>query len=497
MFNDEISELKKIISASKKHNNNELFWLEFKTNFPDEEVMFDILGKNVSGIANSCTYHKKEFGYIVCGVEDETLKEVGVDFDPFNLKKGNQDLEIYLRSKLIGVDFEMIPFNKDNKKFLMIRISKSLGQISRFNKISYFRVGKNIKPLNACSQELQLKMHYSIRKSEFWDRAILSDIEISTVLEKLHYDVYYLRQRKSIPTNSNNIIKDFIDEGFLKQTEKGFDITFLGMVLFARNLYEIDETLNKRIRITTFKNNSKIDGYTHDIYGQKGYAAAFEDMVNYIISQIPEDQIVEGINRKHQHKFSITSIREFLANMIIHQDFFDSSNPTIEIYPDRIQFVNIGTCLVEVDRIMDAVPKTRNPKLVDIMRRLRFCEQQGSGIDRAVREIEQMMLPAPNFENKPNGFIATLYALKSFNSYTDKEKMKACYLHICLEYIWQKENNYRLATNQTIRERFNLSLKKQSTVSNLIKICIEHNLIKKFDPDSNSKKYQKYIPYWA
>jgi predicted HTH transcriptional regulator len=181
----------------------------------------------------------------------------------------------------------------------------------------------------------------------------------------------------------------------------------------------------------------------------------------------------------------------------LHQDFLDSSNPTIEIYPDRIEFVNIGTCLVDVDRIMDAVPRTRNPKLVDIMRRLRFCEKQGSGIDRAVKEIEQMTLPAPSFENKTNGFIATLYAQKPFDSYTEKEKIEACYLHVCLEYIWQKENRYRLATNQTIRERFGVPKEKYTTVSGLIKKCLERKLIRKFDPSNKAPRYEKYVPIWA
>jgi predicted HTH transcriptional regulator len=181
----------------------------------------------------------------------------------------------------------------------------------------------------------------------------------------------------------------------------------------------------------------------------------------------------------------------------IASDFLDSSNPTIEIYPDRIEFVNIGTCLVDVDRIMDAVPRTRNPKLVDIMRRLRFCEKQGSGIDRAVKEIEQMTLPAPSFENKTNGFIATLYAQKPFDSYTEKEKIKACYLHVCLEYIWQKENRYRLATNQTIRERFGVPKEKYTTVSGLIKKCLERKLIRKFDPSNKAPRYEKYVPIWA
>ena len=497
MFEQRIKKLQEILEISKTCNNNELFWIEFKTNFVDEHQRLKLFGENISGIANSCTYYKRDFGYIICGIEDKTLVEKGVDFDPFNMKVGNQDLELNLRSKLVGVDFEFLPFKKDGKDFLIIEIYKSQGQISSFEKIQYFRLGKNIKKLSDCSQEIQQKMFYSIRNSQFWNKSVLENISENEVLNLLHYDVYYIKQNKPIPTNVENIIADFLDEGFLVKNEDNYDITFLGGVLFARNLYKIDDLLDKRVRVITFKTKSKINGYTNDIYGQKGYIAGFEDIVNYILSQIPEDQIVEGISRKHQHKFSLVSIREFLANTLIHQDFLDSSNPTIEIYPDRIEFVNIGVCLVDINRIMDAVPKTRNPKLVDIMRRLKICEKQGSGIDRAVKDIEQMVLPAPHFENKPNGFIATLYADKPFESYTEKEKVMACYLHVCLEYIWQNENGFRLASNQTIRERFKIPLKKASTASNLIKKCIDEKLIKKFDPDNNSRKFQKYIPYWV
>lgn len=497
MFEKEVKKLQEILNHSKECNNSELFWIEFKTNFKDNDAMFFSFGKNISGIANSCTYNKRDRGYIVCGIEDKTLKEKGIKFDPFNLRKGNQDVEIYLRSKLVGVDFEIFPFKKDGKDFLLIEVGKSLGQISTFDKVAYFRVGKNVKILTDCSQAIQQKMNFSIRNSEFWNRAVFEGVTISEVLEKLHYDVYYLRQEKPIPTKFDSIAKDFIDEGFLKKNNENFDITFLGVILFARDLYKIDDLLDKRVRIITFKNNSKIDGYTQDIYGQKGYAAAFKDILSYIVSQIPEDQIVEGGGRKHQNKFSKKSIREFLSNMLIHQDFLESSNPTIEIYPDRVEFVSIGTCLVDVKRIMDAVPKTRNPKLVDIMRRLRFCEKQGSGIDRAVQEIEEMALPAPSFENKPNGFIATLYAHKPFDAYTENEKIEACYLHVCLEYVWQKENEYRLANNQTIRERFDVPREKYTTISNLIQKCIEKKLIRKFDPNNKAPRYEKYVPGWA
>jgi predicted HTH transcriptional regulator len=318
MFEKEIKKLQEVLKISKACNNNELYWIEFKTNFVDENSKLNLFGQNISGIANSCTYHKRDFGYIICGIEDQTLVEKGVDFDPFNMKVGNQDLELILRSKLVGVDFELFPFKKNDKNFLIIEISKSQGQVSSLDKIQYFRQGKNIKKLSDCSPETQLKMVYSIRNSQFWNKPVIDKISKNEILNLLHYDVYYLKQKKPIPTNIDNVIVDFLDEGFLVKNENIYDITLLGGILFARDLFKIDELLDKRVRIITFKTRSKIDGYTNDIYGHKGYIASFEDMINYILSQIPEDQIVEGISRKHQHKFSLVGIREFLANTLIH-----------------------------------------------------------------------------------------------------------------------------------------------------------------------------------
>jgi|LakMenE18May11ns_1017448.scaffolds.fasta_scaffold9876053_2 ATP-dependent DNA helicase RecG len=54
-----------------------------------------------------------------------------------------------------------------------------------------------------------------------------------------------------------------------------------------------------------------------------------------------------------------------------------------------------------------------------------------------------------------------------------------------------------LATNQTIRERFNLPKEKYTAISNLIKKCLELKLIRKFDPDNKAPRYEKYVPLWA
>ena len=52
-------------------------------------------------------------------------------------------------------------------------------------------------------------------------------------------------------------------------------------------------------------------------------------------------------------------------------------------------------------------------------------------------------------------------------------------------------------TNTTLRERFRIDKNNSSTVSRLISLAIEKNVIKDFDPDGTTKKFKKYIPYWA
>lgn len=47
------------------------------------------------------------------------------------------------------------------------------------------------------------------------------------------------------------------------------------------------------------------------------------------------------------------------------------------------------------------------------------------------------------------------------------------------------------------RERFKIDKNNSSTVSRLIATAIEKGVIKDFDHNGNTKKFKKYIPFWA
>lgn len=72
------------------------------------------------------------------------------------------------------------------------------------------------------------------------------------------------------------------------------------------------------------------------------------------------------------------AIREIVANALVHQDFTVSgTGPTIEIFANRIEIINSGIPLVDIKRIVDNPPKSRNEKLASLMRRFRICEELG------------------------------------------------------------------------------------------------------------------------
>lgn len=186
------------------------------------------------------------------------------------------------------------------------------------------------------------------------------------------------------------------------------------------------------------------------------------------------------------------AIRELVANALIHQNLFETgSGPMVEIFDDRMEITNPGEPLVSVDRFLDTPPKSRNEALASLMRRFRICEERGSGIDKVVSQTEDYQLPAPLFE-VPQGFTRTiLFAHKDLEDMSREDRVRACYLHACLQYV-ERQN----MTNKSLRERFGLVESKVAQVTRIINASLDAGLIKKINV-SESRRDSAYVPFWS
>lgn len=119
-------------------------WVEFKTNNVDPEM----IGKTISALANGAVLAEKMNAYLVWGIDDKTHEIVGTELRLPLLRKGNSELESWLRSMLSSyADFQFAATDIDGKHIELIIISSARTYPVSFQKESYIRVGSYTKKI--------------------------------------------------------------------------------------------------------------------------------------------------------------------------------------------------------------------------------------------------------------------------------------------------------------------------------------------------------------
>ena len=279
---------------------------------------------------------------------------------------------------------------------------------------------------------------------------------------------------------------DFIKDDM----QGGYDVTNLFAILAAKDLQKYPTVSGKAPRVIVYKGNNKLEGKS-DVTGQTGYALAFPKMLAYIRERTPHREEMRTGLRVTIYEYPEISVRELVANALIHQNFMSVGGPRIEIFRDRITITNPGSPLIELQRLIEAPAKSRNERLAGVMRQLGFCEERGSGIKRAITAIESEALPPPTFETTEDFTVVTMFRNKDFGQLSRDQRMYACYLHSCLKQVSGDQ-----MSNGSLRIRFGLSSRRYPQVSVVIADALSAGLIKPLDPDQGNRN-ARYIPFWA
>jgi predicted HTH transcriptional regulator len=244
-------------------------------------------------------------------------------------------------------------------------------------------------------------------------------------------------------------------------------------------------------RVVVYSGTSKVNTKI-DLPGSKGYAVGFQGLVQFAMQQLPQNEIFKDALRREVKLAPDIAIREMIANALIHQDFrISGTSMMVEIYTDRIEISNPGVPVMPVERFIDGY-QSRNERLASLMRRMGICEEKSSGVDKVIIAAETYQLPAPDFRVGQQRTIATIFGPKDFEDMDRADRVRACYQHSALKYVM----NERM-TNQSLRERFHLPESKSASVSQIIAQSIEARLIKPDEKVGTSRKYARYLPFWA
>ncbi len=467
---------------------DELPWLEFKHNNDTPEM----IGKLISALSNGAAMQDKASGYIFWGIADNTREMVGTTFNYNKAKKGNQPLEIWLNSK-IGKDIfiEFSAHDLDGRNIVGLKIQAAFGSPTKFDDVPYIRVGETTPRLTDFDN-FESRLWTKLLSKNFEDGAATENCSLPKVVALLDLEAFYRLYRKNRPSKGAEIAKDLLDRGLIMPSEIGnWSITNLGAALFAKDLNEFPSLSRKTVRLSAYGGISR-DAPKIEPLITAGYAAGFEGLIQQIHFLSGANEVVGEAYLETILKYPDVAIRELTANLLIHQDFtLRGTGPQITIFTNRIEFSNPGQPLVDVTRILDSAPVSRNEKLAKRMREMKICEEEGTGVDKVVIQTEVYNLPAPLFEVSGQNMVVKIFSRKPFDAMNIEEKVRACYFHTVLKYI---QNDY--CTNTTLRERFGLQSDMTTQISRLLREALIRNLIKPYDPQAGNRA-MKYVPFFA
>ena len=390
--------------------------------------------------------------------------------------------------KAIGfrVDIQEV-IHPDGRVLVFVIPPRPRGTAYHWDGAYLMRSGEELVPMS----EDQLRRIFAEGQPGWLENVALANISAQDVVQLLDTQTFFDLLNLPYPTDQKGVIARLTNERLIEPSATGFSILNIGALLLAKTLKKFSSVSRKAPRVIVYDGDSKLNTKS-DVPGDKGYAVGFAGLVGYVMSQLPQNEVIEEAIRKETKLVPEVVIRELLANALIHQNLeMAGVSPVVEIFSNRVEISNPGEPLVPVERFIDGY-QSRNERLADLMRRFGICEEKSSGIDRVVETAEVLQLPAPEFMAGYKQTIAVIYGPRKFRDMSGSDRVRACYQHCVLQWVLRKQ-----MTNQSLRKRFGVSEGSSNTISQIIAAAVEQGLVKN-DPNApDSKRYARYIPAWA
>ena len=384
---------------------------------------------------------------------------------------------------------------REDKEILFIQVSESPQKPVHLRgkgiEFSYTRSGGQTRKMSKQEIANAILSTKQFRYEEL--EALLC--KASEIFKWLDYETFIRFLNIPGENSEEAAMERLINEKLVYRRNGHFSITNLGAIVAARDLTQFPGKERFPVRVIKYRGVSKVQAETEKEFSQ-GYGVGFQKLVHYVMSQLPTSEVIKDALRKNVPIYPEITVRELVANALIHRDFtVTGMNPMIEIFNDRMEISNPGVLLpsVKIERLIDATPESRNELFAALMRRMGICEERGSGIDKALFEVEVFGLPPVKFVNGPNAFKAILYSPKSFKQMSQEERLSACLQHCCIRYYVANDP----MTNASFRKRLGLKDSQYTLAWKVIDVAIEKKWVKPRDSQSKSRKYASYIPYWA
>lgn len=395
MNNDELILLLETLLGNSEEQN----WLEFKTNVAKTRASItpEGIGEYISALSNSACVFNKDYGYLVLGVEDKTHKVVGTNFKPRQLKIGNQDFELWLRTLLNPkISFEIFEFFYQNKPVVIFRIPATKAEPVNFRNKPYIRI--NSQKTNLKNYPDYVRQIYN--SQEDWSAKIIEAAGISDLdVEALKLARTKFRN-KSINENFYSEIDKWDEKTFLDKAKVTINGKITRTALLLLGKLESSHYILPSISEITWKLDTDQKAYEH--FGLPFFlntTKVLQRIRNYQYKFFPDNQLLSVSVNKYEPRV----ILEALHNAIAHQDYSRNARIIVTEKSGKIIFQNTGgfySGTPEEYFFGNKTPdKYRNPLLAKAMLNLGMIDTMGYGIHTMIMEQKKRYFPLPDYSN--------------------------------------------------------------------------------------------------
>lgn len=124
-----------------------------------------------------------------------------------------------------------------------------------------------------------------------------------------------------------------------------------------------------------------------------------EQAYQYVLRNIHMGARFAGVYRQDVYEIPPDAIRELIVNAVVHRSYIDHSSIQIAIYDNRMEITSPGRLPMgqTLERMKEGYSKIRNEALAAAFAYMGLIEHWGSGIPRIIEEVREAGLREPEF----------------------------------------------------------------------------------------------------
>ena len=376
-------------------DKGELPYIEAKNSLPDKEQ----IGKTLSALSNSASFHNQEYAYMIWGIENGTWDVIGTKFDMETATHGKSG---FIYPQIIDA-FNYVPeitceaFEVNYKRIFIMRIKNSGNSPLCFGKIPYIRIGEVNDELFDHPEIVKFLINKNIDWSGQTPEGSSLDWIDEAAFEYMKSKYLEIGENRKKQLNKRQLFNtlSLLDA---KGKPNNTCLLFIG---------------KKEVIDRIFRGKNKITwNYRDELNGIEERLTVDEESVPLIFGT---GKILDRINkfnttlqdidlfRNDVTQYDTKVIEEIVINAIAHRDW--NMNFWIEVIqtPVSLEIRNPGRFRADINKVLleNKRPEYLNPNLADFLKKMHLMEKEGGGLKKVyASQIRKGLSVKPKFDNE-------------------------------------------------------------------------------------------------